>query len=171
MIYDYLNDISSLNNRYVFCTQLIPNINDLIVKLKLYQFVSGILGGIASIFSVCLLYSLLSFTIENKKKEMGVLRALGAKARTIFVMFSSEGIYVNFVSLILAYLGSSLIVLYFNHFLKYQNGIRVEIYHFNVVQYLILLGVAIAVTILAIAVPVIKVVRKSPAEAIRMEIK
>ncbi len=170
-IYDYLNDISSLNNRYVFCTQLIPNINDLIVKLKLYQFVSGILGGIASIFSVCLLYSLLSFTIENKKKEMGVLRALGAKARTIFVMFSSEGIYVNFVSLILAYLGSSLIVLYFNHFLKYQNGIRVEIYHFNVVQYLILLGVAIAVTILAIAVPVIKVVRKSPAEAIRMEIK
>ena len=102
---------------------------------------------------------------------MGVLRALGAKARTIFVMFSSEGIYVNFVSLILAYLGSSLIVLYFNHFLKYQNGIRVEIYHFNVVQYLILLGVAIAVTIIAIAVPVIKVVRKSPAEAIRMEIK
>ncbi|MDE6414787.1 MAG: ATP-binding cassette domain-containing protein [Anaeroplasmataceae bacterium] len=171
-VYDYLDEVSSNENQYHLCFGLTSSQQkDLEAKLLNYQYFSGIAGAIFSIFSICLMFTLLNFTVERKKREMGVLRALGAKSRNIFFIFSSEGIYLCIFSLILSYIVSSIFVIVFNNSIKHSEGLLATIYHFEFIQFLIVFIIAIITTCVSIFIPVLKVTKKSPAEAIRMEIK
>ncbi|MDE6407014.1 MAG: ATP-binding cassette domain-containing protein [Anaeroplasmataceae bacterium] len=171
-VYDYLDEVSSNENQYHLCFGLTSSQQkDLEAKLLNYQYFSGIAGAIFSIFSICLMFTLLNFTVERKKREMGVLRALGAKSRNIFFIFSSEGIYLCIFSLILSYIVSSIFVIVFNNSIKHSEGLLATIYHFEFIQFLIVFIISIITTCVSIFIPVLKVTKKSPAEAIRMEIK
>ncbi len=170
-IYDYLKEQSSEDIQYYLNLGIAKEEEELHTKLLAYQYFSGIAGGIFGVFAVVLLFTLLNFTIERKKREMGVLRALGARPKNIFFIFSSEGFYVFLFSLILSYLGSSLCVILFNSKIKKDWGLIISVYHFEFLQFFILFLIAIFATVLSIFIPVLKVTRRSPAKAIRMEIK
>ena len=85
---------------------------------------------------------------------MGVLRALGAKGKNIFFIFSSEGIYVSLFSLLLAYLGSSIFMVWLNHEFMKMNGLNTPVYQLNFLTYFILFLISIASTAFSIFIPV-----------------
>ena len=145
-------------------------IEPILDNFDIYKKFAGIAGSVSIIFSMLMLFSLINFTIENKKRDMGVLRALGAKGKNIFFIFSSEGIYVSLFSLLLAYLGSSIFMVWLNHEFMKMNGLNTPVYQLNFLTYFILFLISIASTAFSIFIPVEKVLRKSPAEAIRIEI-
>lgn len=102
---------------------------------------------------------------------MGILRALGAKGRNIFFIYSSEGIYIGGFSLLLSYIGCSVVLFLMNQYIQKNEGILVSVYHYHFLTYFLLFLIAIISVIIAILLPVYKVMRKAPAEAIRIEIK
>ena len=145
-------------------------IEPILDNFDIYKKFAGIAGSVSIIFSMLMLFSLINFSIENKKRDMGILRALGAKGKNIFFIFSSEGIYVSLFSLLLAYISSSIFMVWLNHEFMKMNGLNTPVYQLNFLTYFILFLISIASTAFSIFIPVRKVLRKSPAEAIRIEI-
>ena len=168
---NYLNEESTAISKYELRFGIHDQMDSILKNLNEIQSISGAIGGVLMCFSIFLLFSLINFTIEAKKKEMGILRALGAKGRNIFFIYSSEGIYIGGFSLLLSYIGCSVVLFLMNQYIQKNEGILVSVYHYHFLTYFLLFLIAIISVIIAILLPVYKVMRKAPAEAIRIEIK
>lgn len=64
------------------------------------------------IFAMLLLFSFINFSINNKTKEMGILKALGAKKRDIFIIYSIEGFILAIINYLLSIVGTILLLIY-----------------------------------------------------------
>ena len=132
--------------------------------------VSGILfwtGTIIAVFAALLLFNFISVSINNKKKDIGILRALGARKIDVFKVFFSESLIIIgicfAVSTVLAILASE----WFNSFLMESFSVSARLFFFGPLQALILLALALGVAFIATLLPVIHHSKKPPVDAIR----
>ena len=132
--------------------------------------VSGILfwtGTVIAIFAALLLFNFISVSINNKKKDIGILRALGARKIDVFKVFFSESLIIIgicfAVSTVLAILASER----FNAFLMDSFSVSARLFFFGPLQALILLALALGVAFIATLLPVIHHSKKPPVDAIR----
>ena len=119
------------------------------------------------VFAAALIYQFVSFSMEKKKRQIGVLRALGATGRDIAVIFLMESL---FLAVLQAALGAGLSFA----FAAATNatlaaGIELPVAFASIRGWSIpaLFGLSIAVSLLSAAVPIVRTVKKSPVEAIR----
>ncbi|MDE6414786.1 MAG: ABC transporter ATP-binding protein/permease [Anaeroplasmataceae bacterium] len=171
VLIDYLKTESNSTNKYEIRFGISDKLDTIIDNLNLIQSYMAVFGGVLMCFSIFLLFSLLNFTIENKKQEMGILRALGAKGKNLFFIYSSEAIYISGISLIFSFVCCSVLLCWMNNYLMKTENILVSVYHFSFLTYFLLFIIALVSTIVAITIPVLRVIKRTPAEAIHMEIK
>lgn len=119
------------------------------------------------VFAAALIFQFVSFSMEKKKRQIGVLRALGATGRDIAVIFLMESL---FLAVLQAALGAGLSFA----FAAATNaalaaGIELPVAFASIRAWSIpaLFGLSIAVSLLSAAVPTVRTVKKSPVEAIR----
>ena len=55
-----------------------------------------------AVFSMLLFYNFISISINNKKREIGILRAVGAKRADVFKIFYSEACIIALVNFLLS---------------------------------------------------------------------
>ena len=124
----------------------------------------GVIGGIALVVAGLMIAVVMSMAVLERSREIGVLRALGARRSDVFTLFLSEAAFIGFAGGIVGdILGWALGKL--GALLFHQAGI------FLVPLWLILLGLGFggAVAILAGAVPAGRAARLNPVEALRAE--
>lgn len=56
-----------------------------------------VIAGLLALFSILLFYNFMSVSIQNREKEIGTLRALGAKKKDVFLIFYSEASIVSMI--------------------------------------------------------------------------
>lgn len=120
---------------------------------------------VLAFFSGLLLSNFISNSIKIRSKEVGILRAMGISSKETFKMFSVETIIVCISSLIIGTILSILGILLFNNSLL--SLINSSILSFGIINFLLLLAIAIIVSIVATFVPVYKLSAKSPISIIR----
>ena len=124
----------------------------------------GVIGGIALVVAGLMIAVVMSMAVLERSREIGVLRALGARRRDVFTLFLSEAAFIGFAGGAVGdILGWSLGKL--GAVLFHQPGI------FLVPLWLILLGLGFgaAVAILAGAAPAGRAARLNPVDALRAE--
>jgi putative ABC transport system permease protein len=123
----------------------------------------SLIFSIMAIIIACLgLFGLMSFTIEQRTKEIGIRKSMGASVTGIFYLITREIILLVFVSTLISW---PLIYYVANNWLKNYY------YRINLRPYDFLLGFLVALTI-ALATVVfhaIKLSKTNPVEALRYE--
>jgi ABC-type antimicrobial peptide transport system permease subunit len=118
---------------------------------------------ILAIFISCLgLFGLASFVAEQRKKEIGVRKVLGASVYNVWRMLSKEFVLLVIISCIIAI---PLAWYYLNHWLEqydYKTGISVWIF--------VISGLgALAITLITVSFQAIKAAIANPVKSLRTE--
>lgn len=165
-IMNYLNNISDDTIQYNTINttnEWIEDVNTLMNSLKIIGEISGI---ILFFFSGLLLFNFINLSISHKKKEMGILRALGASGFDVFKIFSIEGFLIAVINSILSIIGTGILINLINNKIQEEFIINVNAYSYTFITIILIIVVSFLSCFLSIFVPVLKVSRKTPIEAI-----
>ena len=119
-----------------------------------------------AVFSAFLLMNFIAISISYKKREIGILRAVGARSSDVFKIFFSESFIIAFINFLLAAIATVATVIILNNYMHTQ-GINMTLLNFGIRQVVLMLGVSILVAILSSFLPVYSIARKKPVDAIK----
>ncbi len=122
----------------------------------------GVFGGLALLVAVIGLYSVMSYVVAQRTRELGIRHALGAAPRRILAMVTREGVGVIAAGMA----AGALLALWLGRFLQpmlYQTSAR-DLGLLALVS-LVLLGAALFATL----IPAVRATRVDPLEALRSE--
>ena len=133
--------------------------------LKTFKTVFLWVGVVMAVFSMLLLFNFISVSITNKKKEIGILRAVGARSADVFKIFYSESAIIAVICFVLAMIACFVLCPVLNATIA--ETMTVSIFVFGPLSWLIMLGIAVVTSVIATFLPVYSIARKKPVESIR----
>ncbi|MCF7851730.1 MAG: FtsX-like permease family protein [Simkaniaceae bacterium] len=154
---------------------------DLIQQLQSDRYIFTLVGIIILAVAGCNIISALLLLVNDKKKEIGILKAMGTSNRSIIFIFSLCGLTLGILSFIIGAGAAALTLqnidslVHFLSFLQGQNAFNPEIYGQNLPNTLsmrafIIMAVATPiVSLLAGFLPALKASRISPTHILRSE--
>ncbi len=120
-----------------------------------------------AVFAALMLSNFISTSIIYKKREIGILRAIGARQSDVFRIFFSESFVIAMINFLLSAAGTFVAVNLINYFVRTETGILITILSFSLRQIFLLFGVSVLVAFAASFLPVRKIASKKPIDAIR----
>lgn len=174
-LYTYLNhnsdDIKILDlleqNNFKHCTSIssgIYRVTDLFGTIKsLFLYLSIILLIIVEL----LIMNFISTSIHYKQKEIGILRALGARKSDVFKIFFFEGLIISVISFLMTLVFMVIGIIFFNDFIKTAMHSEVVLVSLGIRQIAFVAIICFATMFLASYIPVHKFANKTPIKAMK----
>ncbi len=125
------------------------------------------IGLVLALFAFLLMFNFISASISAKKKEIGILRAIGARTTDVFKIFLSEASIVAGICFVVSCLGAFGLCVLINNILLADTVIKVSLFVFGIWSLLCVLGIAVVTATLATVIPVAIYSRKPPVASIR----
>lgn len=123
------------------------------------------IGIIMAVFAALLLSNFISASISAKTREIGILRAVGARSIDVFKIFFSESFIITLGCVILSLIGGFVACSILNNMVG--ELIEVSLFVFGILSIIILILVALITTVVATIIPVWKAAKKKPVDSIR----
>lgn len=143
-------------------TQTLSTFTELINDLKTGFIIGGaVMGG----FAALMLVNFISTSITQKKREIGILRAVGARGSDVFKIFFSESSVISFISFVIACVAAGVGCYFINR--STVAKLNLALLNFNVINIALILGITVAVTFITTYIPTSIASRKPPVESIR----
>jgi len=119
-----------------------------------------------AVFASFLLMNFISTSISYKKREIGVLRALGARGTDVFGIFFNESLVIAAINFVLATIATFVAAFFINNAVINDLGFNLVILTVGIRQVVLILGISIIAAFIASLLPVVKIARKKPIDAI-----
>ncbi len=130
----------------------------LIAFVAISLIVSSIMIGVITLISV-----------QERTKEIGILRAIGASKKNVSNMFNAETVIIGFASGTLGVVITWLLCIPINAILHHLTGIANLNAHLPVSVALILIGISVLLTLISGIIPSRSAAKKDPVVALRSE--
>ena len=117
-------------------------------------------------FSTILFINFIVVSINNNKKQIGILRAIGAKKQDVFKIFLLEGLLIGTFAFILSVFGCIIVSGYGNELISKDLFFSIRPIMFKSSTILYLLITVFSVTIISSLFPIYKIARMKPVDAI-----
>lgn len=118
------------------------------------------------VFAILLIMNFIFTSITYRKKEIGILRAIGARNIDVLKIFLWEGFLIATISGVLASIGTKVVSVILNNYIQTHMGILIEPFQVTIRQYGLLLGTVFLIVLVASIFPIIKIARMKPMDAI-----
>lgn len=118
-------------------------------------------------FAAMLMMNFIVVSISYRKKDIGILRAIGARSTDVLKIFVWEGITLACIAYVITFIGLEAIAFVVNNFAIEQIGIMISPVILTLRQPILLFIIVTIVTALACALPVTKIARQRPIDAIK----
>ena len=122
-------------------------------------------GVVIAAFAALLLSNFISVSISYKKREIGILRAVGARGMDVFKIFFSESFVITSICLVISLIFTLLLCNTLNN--ELGAGLGASIFNFGILSLITLLGIAFITAFLATFLPVWIAAKKKPVDSIR----
>ena len=123
------------------------------------------IGVVMAVFSMLLLFNFISASITYKKREIGILRAIGARSADVFKIFYAESAIIAAACYLLAVIVCFAVCAALNALLAAEIGVSAFV--FGPLSWLVMLGIAALTSFAATYLPVRAAAHKKPVESIR----
>lgn len=122
-------------------------------------------GLVLAVFAALLLSNFISVSISSKKREIGILRAVGARSNDVFKIFFSESFVIGSICVALSTAASIFLCESLNKELAAELG--ASIFVFGAFSFAVLVAIAFVTIVVATFLPVYNAARKKPVDSIR----
>jgi hypothetical protein len=154
---------------YRFVHPVVLESESLDLYLSNMQIYCNVFGSILCLFSALLMGNFVALSIERRKKDIGILRCLGARGIDVFLIYSLEGILISLFAYLLAIPANFILSYFANASLKKGLSVSLDILFPGIRQVLLLLFFAILVALIASYFPIRHFVKKKPCEILERE--
>ena len=124
-----------------------------------------ILGIVFGVFAALMLLNFISVSISAKKKDIGILRAVGARGSDVFKIFFAEAFIIALICFVLATVGGFIVCNVINSTLA--GIVSMKLLEFGPINVGLVLAVSFGISLIATFFPVYFAAKKSPVESIR----
>ncbi len=135
----------------------------IIYEMKLLFYISAVVFGL---FAALMLFNFISVSISSKNREIGVLRAVGARKIDVFNIFLIEALIITLTCFIISAVLSGVACVYINAY-TITSGVKISLLNYKFANVMMLFGIVVVVSTLATFLPVSRAARKSPVDSIR----
>ena len=118
-------------------------------------------------FAAIMFCNFIVTSINNKQHEIGILRAVGARSMDILKIFFNESLVIALINWLLSCLMCYLGVNFFNHYINSEFQVIVTVLNFGMIEILLLLFISLAIAFVSSFLPVYRISRKKPIDAIK----
>lgn len=119
------------------------------------------------IFVILLLSNYINISIAHRKKEIGILRSIGARSIDISKIFLLEGIIIAAISALMSIVCEAIVSSYLNEMISKAVNISIEFIHVYAHDILLIFGIAILISILSTFISIRKISKQKPVDIIR----
>ena len=155
-------------------------------KIKYTDYIGIILSSVTSIINA-ITYVLIAFvaislvvssimigvitliSVQERTKEIGILRAIGASKKNVSGMFTAETVMIGFASGLLGVVVTYLLCIPINAIINYATGIETLDAILPLSAAVILVAISVGLTLLAGVIPARSAAKKDPVVALRTE--
>ena len=148
-----------LTSEFLYTLRMVDETVKSMSKIFLY------VGLVMAVFAALLLCNFISVSISQKKRDIGILRAVGARSADVFKIFFSESFVITAICVALSIAASIFVCSFLNTSLAAELG--AALFVFGPVSILVLIGIALVTAIIATFLPVHNAAKKKPVESIR----
>lgn len=147
-----------------YITRTESSVGDIIKSLaKVFLYV----GIGVFVFALILFTNYISVSISYKRREIGILRAVGARSSDVFGVFFNEAMVIALIVFLLAAIVGGLSVGAANNSLRNEYNMPITLLNYGIRQVVIIFFGCVLTAAAASFVPVMKTARKKPIDAIR----
>jgi ABC-type lipoprotein export system ATPase subunit/ABC-type antimicrobial peptide transport system permease subunit len=118
------------------------------------------------VFAILLLVNFISSSITYRKKEIGILRAIGCKSKDILTMFIVESLSLVLISLVISNKLINFIVIKFNSTIGTYLNNEVSYLNYNLKQQIMIVIITLIIALIANIIPIRKITKMKPIDAI-----
>ena len=134
----------------------------LIMELKtIFLIIGAVTGGLAAL----MMLNFISVSISSKNKDIGILRAVGARGSDVFKIFFSESSIIALICFVLSSVGAGITCYELNQMFV-ESILSVPLLSFGIINIGLILGVAVVISFIATFIPVLIASKKPPVEAL-----
>ena len=119
-----------------------------------------------ALFAALMMMNFISTSISYKRREIGILRAVGARSSDVFKIFFSEALIIALINYVLSIVATLSAIKVLNHFVR-QEGLNVTLLNFGIRQIVLMLAISVFVAALSSFLPVWNIARRKPVDAIK----
>lgn len=166
-VIDYTYEDGIAESNYLLSNQVMPMLSTVNSIVDVMQNVFFVTAVAFAIFASIMFCNFIATSIANKKREIGILRAVGARGLDVFKIFLNESLIIALVNWILATVLCFVGTIVINQYIRTEFGVLVTVLDFGFLQIILLLMISVAVACLASALPVYRISKKKPIDAIK----
>ena len=156
---------SDTNVTYGLTSKIYSQLKGFIETIKELKQAFLIVGCVFGVFAALMLLNFISVSISVKKKDIGILRAVGARGSDVFKIFFAEAFMIATICFILATIGAYIVSGIINN--SAVTLVSMKLLNFSVVNALLIFVIAFGISAFATFFPVRNASKKSPVESIR----
>lgn len=120
-----------------------------------------------AVFAVILLSNFIATSISYKKRDIGILRAIGARSYDVFKIFFAESLVIAAINFVLSSSLTAIICGAINKGLKIDTGLSISLLNFGIIQIVLLLALILLIAFISTIIPVYNIAKKKPIDAIK----
>ncbi len=138
---------------------------DFVIQLLLDIFL--VAGIVIAFFAAFLMMNFIATSIVYKKREIGILRAVGARGLDVFGIFFNEAMIIAVINFAVATLFMSISVFSINTAIRAGMPIAITLFAISAVPLILVLSVSILTAFVASFIPSFRISLKRPIDAIQ----
>ena len=119
-----------------------------------------------AVFASLMLMNFISTSISYKKREIGVLRALGARGSDVFGIFFNESLIIAAINFVLSAVATIVVCNVLNGIILAKLPVDITLLNAGIRQIVLIMGVSVLSAFLGSFLPTFKISRKRPIDAI-----
>lgn len=120
-----------------------------------------------SIFAGTLFYTYIRFVIDDKRKQIGVIRSLGGRKQDLLKIFLTESFIIGGAIALLSIIGSAVLTAFFNGYLDGQLNFHLKILSYGPLSVLLIIGLALLISFIATYIPINKISKLNPVDSLK----